>query len=137
MGSAAQRLRAWSAIADKQRVDHSETAEVVELIGSVENHTALLVDDFTISANTLVSAAEVLMERGASSVYAAVSHCLLNEAAVERLNDSPIEKLLITDSVEHQRVAIPPKVEVVSMAPLFGEAIRRIAQRESISVLFS
>lgn len=133
----ARRLKASSAIADKQRLDHSETAEVVELIGSVENQTALLVDDFTISANTLVSAAEVLIERGASSVYAAVSHCLLNEAAVDRLNRSPIQKVLITDSVEHQRVAIPPKVEVVSMAPLFGEAIRRIACRESISVLFS
>jgi ribose-phosphate pyrophosphokinase len=132
----ANRLGAGSAIADKRRVDHSETAEVVELIGSVAGQTALIVDDFTISANTLASAADVLVERGATAVYAAVTHCLLSEAAVSRLDASPIRKLFITDSVENQPVDIPAKVEVVSVANLFGEAIRRIANRESISVLF-
>jgi ribose-phosphate pyrophosphokinase len=133
----ANRLKASTAIADKRRVDHTETAEVVELIGSVAGQPALLVDDFTISANTLVAAAEVLADRGATAVYAAVTHCLLTQSAVDRLNDSPIERLLITNSVETQQVELPPKVEVVSVAGLFGEAIRRIAQRESISVLFA
>jgi ribose-phosphate pyrophosphokinase len=133
----ANRLEASTAIADKRRVDHTETAEVVELIGSVAGQTALLVDDFTISANTLVSAAEVLVDRGATAVYAAVTHCLLTPSAVDRLADSPIEQLLITDSVETQQVELPSKVEVVSVAGLFGEAIRRIAQRESVSVLFA
>ncbi len=132
----AGRLKASTAIADKRRIDHSETAEVIELIGSVAGQTALLVDDFTISANTLISAAEVLVDRGAKAVYAAVSHCLLSQTAIDRLNDSPIEKLLITNSVEPQQFDLPPKVEVVSVAGLFGEAIRRIARRESISVLF-
>ena len=133
----AGRLRASTAIADKQRLDHGEAAEVVELIGSVAARTALVVDDFTITAGTLVGAAEVLIDRGAKAVYAAVSHCLLTDAAIGRLNDSPIERLLVTDSVETDPGTLPPKVEVVSVAPLFGEAIRRIAQRESISVLFS
>ncbi len=133
----ANRLQAPTAIADKRRVDHTETAEVVELIGSVEGRTALIVDDFTVSAGTLVDAARVVMERGATSVYAAVSHGLLAGPATERLDASPIERLFITDSVETQPDPLSSKVEVVSVAGLFGEAIRRIAHRESISVLFT
>jgi ribose-phosphate pyrophosphokinase len=124
------------AIADKRRVDHSESAEIVELIGSVEGRTALIVDDFTISAGTLVDVARVLVERGALSVYAAVSHGLLAGPAIERLDSSPIERLFMTDSVETQPLGLSAKVEIVSVAGLFGEAIRRIARRESISVLF-
>lgn len=132
----ANRLRAPTAIADKRRVDHTERAEVVELIGSVEGRTALIVDDFTISAGTLVDAARVVTDRGATAVYAAVTHGLLAGAASARLDDSPIERLFITDSVETQPTELSPKVEVVSVAGLLGEAIRRIAKRESISVLF-
>jgi ribose-phosphate pyrophosphokinase len=133
----AHRLRAPTAIADKRRADHTETAEVVELIGSVAGKTALIVDDFTISAGTLVSVTEVLVDRGAKAVYAAVTHSLLTESAIGRLASSPIERLFVTNSVENQPVELPPMVEVVSVAGLFGEAIRRIAQRESISVLFT
>jgi ribose-phosphate pyrophosphokinase len=132
----ASRLQAPTAIADKRRADHSETAEIVELIGSVEGRRALIVDDFTISAGTLVDAARVLVDRGAQSVYAAVSHGLLAGEANSRIDDSPIELLFMTDSVETQPEPLSSKVEVVSVAALFGEAIRRIAHRESISVLF-
>ena len=132
----ADRLQAPTAIADKRRVDHSETAEIMELIGSVEGRTALIVDDFTITAGTLVDAARVLTERGAKSVYAAVSHGLLAGDANRRLDDSPIERLFMTDSVETQPTPPSSKVETVSVAPLFGEAIRRIFRRESISDLF-
>jgi ribose-phosphate pyrophosphokinase len=131
-----ERLAAPLAIADKRRVDHSETAEVVELIGSVEGCTALIVDDFTISGGTLADAARVLVERGASSVYAAVSHGLLAGDAMDRIDRSPIKTLFMTDSVETQPVTLSSKVEVVSVAGLLGEAIRRIANRESVSVLF-
>jgi ribose-phosphate pyrophosphokinase len=78
----------------------------------------------------------VVVERGATSVHAAVSHGLLAGAAIERLDASPIERLFMTDSVETQPVELSAKVEVVSVAGLFGEAIRRIARRESISLLF-
>jgi ribose-phosphate pyrophosphokinase len=132
-----ERLNAPLAIADKRRVDHSETAEVTELIGSVEGRTALIVDDFTISAGTLVDAARVLVERGADSVYAAVSHGLLAGPAVDRIDRSPIRCLFMTDSVETHPVELSPKVEVVSVAGLFGEAIRRIANKESVSDLFT
>jgi ribose-phosphate pyrophosphokinase len=132
----ARRLGAPLAIADKERADHSETAEVVDLIGEVDGRTALLVDDFTISAGTLVDAARVLKEKGAAQVYAAVSHGLLTARAIERLDASPIERLFMTDSVETQPVELSDRIEVVSIAGLMGEAIRRIARRESISILF-
>jgi ribose-phosphate pyrophosphokinase len=132
-----ERLRAPLAIADKRRVDHSESAEIMDLIGNVEGRTALIVDDFTISAGTLVDASRILLERGAASVYAVVSHGLLTESAVERLDASPIQRLFMTDSVETRPTSLSPKVELVSVAGLFGEAIRRIAHRESVSVLFT
>jgi ribose-phosphate pyrophosphokinase len=132
----ARRLGAPLAIADKERADHSENAKVVDLIGEVEGRTALIVDDFTISAGTLAEAARVLKVRGAASVYAAVSHGLLAGKAIERIDASPIERLFMTDSVETQPVALSDRIEVVSVAGLFGEAIRRISRRESISVLF-
>jgi ribose-phosphate pyrophosphokinase len=132
----ANRLGVPLAIADKRRDGHDERAEVAELIGDVEGRSALVVDDFTISAGTLVDAARVLIERGAASVHACVTHGLLAGDACRRLDDSPIERLFITDSVETQPVVLSDKVEVVSVAGLFGEAIRRIAHRESISILF-
>lgn len=132
----ADRLGAPLAIAEKRRIDHSETPEVTELIGDVEGRNTLIVDDFTISAGTLVEAARVLRNRGAVSVYAAVTHGLLTSRAIERLASSQIERLFITDTVETQPVALPANVEVVSVSGLFGEAIRRIANRESVSVLF-
>ena len=124
------------AIANKERKGHDERAEVLELIGSVEGKTALIVDDFTISAGTLAEAANVLMEKGASSVLAAITHGVFTEGSMERIEQSAIERLYVTDSIETQPVEFGDKVEVVSVAPLFGEAIRRIHERESISVLF-
>ena len=133
--SYATRLGSPLAIADKRRPDHSETAEVTELMGEVAGCTALIVDDFTISAGTLVDAARVLKDRGATTVIAAVSQALLNDASVERIDASPIERLYVTDAIPLQ-VAASPAIEVVPLAGLFGEAIRRISRRESISVLF-
>jgi ribose-phosphate pyrophosphokinase len=124
------------AVADKQRKAHDERAEILEIIGEVRGKTALIVDDFTISTGTLVNAAHMLIERGALAVYAAVSHGVFSEGSMERLEQSPIRNLLVTDSIETQPVVLSSKVQVVSVAPLFGEAIRRIHKRESISVLF-
>ncbi len=132
----ANRLHAPTAIADKRRVDHTESAEIVELIGSVEGRTALVVDDFAISAGTILDAARILTERGATKVYAAVSHALLTGPANERIDNSAIECVFTTDSVETQPAKLSEKVEVVSIAGLFAEAIRRIADRKSVSVLF-
>jgi ribose-phosphate pyrophosphokinase len=132
----AQRLQAPLAIADKVREGHGETPEVVEIIGDVADRDAIVVDDFTISAGTLVEAAEQLMARGARSVTAVVTHGVFAEGSMERLDGSPIERLIVTDSIETQPVELSQKVTVISVAPLFAEAIGRIHRRESISVLF-
>ena len=135
----ATRLGAPLAIADKRRVDHTETAEITELMGDVEGRTAVVVDDFTVSAGTLIDAARLLADRGATRVVAAVSQALVTDASARRLADSPIERLYVTDAVPiaaEAATAAGGRLEVVSVAGLFGEAIRRIARRESISVLF-
>jgi ribose-phosphate pyrophosphokinase len=124
------------AIADKERVAHDEKAEVLEIIGHVKGKTALIVDDFTISAGTLAEVAHELTKRGAQSVIAAVSHGVFSKGAMAKIAGSPISRLLVTDTVETQPEALCDKVTVVSIAPLLGEAIRRIHNRESVSVLF-
>ncbi len=124
------------AIADKERKRHDEKADVLEIIGDVKGKTAVLVDDFTISGGTLVNAADKLMEKGAKSVLALVSHGVFSRGTKEKIDKSSIQRLIITDSVETQPEVLSKKVEVVSVAPLFAEAIRRIHNRESISTLF-
>jgi ribose-phosphate pyrophosphokinase len=132
----ATRLGAPLAIADKERVDHSEAARVIDLIGEVEGRDAVIVDDFTITAGTLVEVAEAVIDRGARSVRAAVTHGVFTGKSMHRLDASPISRLYVTDTVENQPVTLSDKVETVSVAPLFAEAIGRIHRRESISVLF-
>jgi ribose-phosphate pyrophosphokinase len=123
-------------IGDKERSGHDEKAEVLEIIGDVEGKTALVVDDFTISGGTLIDIATKLKERGARDILVAISHGIFSEGSMEKIEASPISKLIVTDSVETQPVAFINKIETVSVATLFGEAIRRIHNRESISVLF-
>jgi ribose-phosphate pyrophosphokinase len=129
-------LGAPIAIAYKERIDHDENAIITQIIGNVENKTAVVVDDFTTSGGTLASVAFTLKENGAKEIYAAVTHGVITEKALERINRSPLKRLIITDTVENQPVPLEGKIEVVSVAPIFGEAIRRIHNRESISEMF-
>jgi ribose-phosphate pyrophosphokinase len=124
------------AIGDKERKRHDERAEVLEIIGDVKGKTAFIVDDFIISAGTLVEASKRLLEQGAAAVYAAVTHAAFTPGSMEKIDASPIQQVLVTDSIETQPVEFCEKIEVVSVAPLFGEAIRRIHNKESVSVLF-
>ena len=124
------------AIGNKTRRDHSEQAEVLEVIGDVRGKNVLIVDDFTISGGTLISMAAVLKSRGANDIYAAVSHGVLSAGTVERIAVSQIKKLLITDTVEPIPHPLPPNVQVVSVARLFAEAIQSIHDRTSVSSLF-
>jgi ribose-phosphate pyrophosphokinase len=132
----AARLNAPLAIADKQRLDHTGGMAVHDLIGEVEDRACLIVDDFTISGGTLAKVAAKLIDRGAASVDAAVTHGVCTQKCMDRLEKSPIHHLLITDTIETQPVTFCSKVQVVSVAGLFAEAIRRIHTRQSISVLF-
>lgn len=125
------------AIADKERIAHDEKATILQVIGDVRGKTAVIVDDFTISGGTLADVAVKLIEQGAREVYAFVTHGVLTQGSVERIDQSPIKQLLITDTVENQPVEFSDKIEVVSVASLFAEAIKRIHNRESISEMFS
>jgi ribose-phosphate pyrophosphokinase len=125
------------AIGNKERRGHTEDANVLEIIGDVKGKAALVVDDFTITAGTLVTCADKLVERGATRVVAAVTHGVFSPGSMERIDASPIERLFVTDTIETAPVRLSKKVEVVSVASLFGEAIRRIHTRQSISVLFA
>ncbi|MBE3561925.1 MAG: ribose-phosphate diphosphokinase, partial [Ktedonobacteraceae bacterium] len=133
----ASRLDVSIAIADKERVGHEERASVLRIIGDVRGKSAVIVDDFTLTAGTLASVAQRLIEEGAREVYAAVTHGVLAPGSVELIDASPLKKLFITDTVEHQPVRFSDKIEVVSVASLFAEAIKRIHNRESISEMFS
>lgn len=132
----ARYLKLPVAIGDKEREDHSENAKIIEIVGEVEGKNALIVDDFSISGGTLVDLANELKARGAKKIIACLSHILLNDKGVKKLEDSPIEMLISTDSVYNPYIAHSNKIKIVSVAPLFAETIKRIHNRESVSPLF-
>lgn len=129
-------LKTSLVIADKERTEHNEKAEILGIIGNVTGKTTLVVDDFTISGGTLCSVATQLIAHGARSVHVALTHGVFARGAMARIAESPIESVTITDSVETQPDPLTEKIQEASVAPLLGEAIRRIHDRESISVLF-
>jgi ribose-phosphate pyrophosphokinase len=123
-------------IGNKQRKDHTENAQVLEVIGSVDGCNVLMVDDFTITGGSLVTMAEVLKRRGARDIYAAVSHGVFSKGAVERIEKSEIRRLFITDTIEPSLEPPGMRIETISVAPLFAQAIRSIHDRTSVSMLF-
>ncbi|MDR0533982.1 MAG: ribose-phosphate pyrophosphokinase [Verrucomicrobiales bacterium] len=130
-----QVLNAGIAIVAKRRISATET-EAINIVGEVEGRDILLVDDMTETAGTLTSAAKILTANGAKSIYAAVSHAILNEKAEERLKNSPIQELITTNSTPVQQIE-GVKITVLSVAELLGEAIKRIHYGESVSSLFN
>jgi ribose-phosphate pyrophosphokinase len=122
------------AIVAKKRKSAMEV-EMLNVVGEVKGHDVLLVDDLTETAGTLTRAAEVLKQKGAKKVYAAVSHAVLNPSAVDRLKKSDLEELVGTDTVPHTKVT-GFKMTTLTVAPLLGEAIQRIHNSESVSSLF-
>lgn len=123
-------------IGNKQRTDHTETAKVLEVIGDVQGKNVLMTDDFTISGGSLIAMAELLKQRGAKDVYAAVSHGVLSHGAAGRIGSSVIKRLYITDTIENHVDPLPANLSVISVAPLFARAIRSIHDRTSVSMLF-
>lgn len=129
-------LGAPVAIADKMRAAHDEQAEALEVVGDVEGKNALIVDDFSISGGTLVSLARLLKQRGAQRIIVGLSHILMREEAVRKIEESDIELLISTDSVDNPYVKASSKIRIISAAPLFAEAVARISRKDSISELF-
>jgi ribose-phosphate pyrophosphokinase len=123
-------------IGNKTRRDHTETAEVLEVIGQVDGKNVVIVDDFTITGGSLISMANLLKDRGARDIYAAVSHGVLSKGAGPRIGESIIKRMFMTDTIETAFDPLPSNIEIVSVAPLFATAIRSIHDRTSVSMLF-
>lgn len=132
----AKRLDAELAIIDKRR-ERAGVSEVMNIIGEVKDRRCILVDDIVDSAGTLCNAAVALMDAGASGVTGYVTHGVFSGKAVERLEASPIESMVVTDSIcATDAVRNSSTIRQISIAPLIGEAVRRIAKGKSVSSLF-
>ena len=132
----AKRLDADLAIIDKRR-ERAGQSEVMNIIGDVGGRRCILVDDIVDSAGTLCNASVALMEAGASSVCAYVTHGVLSGGAVARVSSSPIERLVITDSIAAtEAVRLSHNIRQLTIAPLIAEAMRRISEERSVSSLF-
>jgi len=132
----AKRLGVNMAIIDKRR-PKANVAEVMNIIGDIKGMDCILMDDMIDTAGTLTQAAAALKENGANRILAAATHPVLSGPAVERIKNSSIDEVLVTDTIALQANARGvDKLTVLSMAPLLGEAIRRISDEESVSSLF-
>lgn len=124
------------AIGDKDRSGHDEQPEMLDIIGNVEGKNALIVDDMVLSGGTLIELANELKRRGTQRILACVTHLLCKGDGLQRIFDSPIELLIGTDTVENPWAQESDRVQTVSVAPLFSEAIQRIHTSQSVSELF-
>lgn len=131
-----KRLNASLAIIDKRR-ERANVSKVMHVIGNVKNKTAILLDDMIDTGGTIVQAAQALMDEGAKDVYACCTHPVLSGTAVQKIKDSPIKEMVVTNTIplsEEARKA--EKIKVLDVSPILGEAIKRIHGDESVSSLF-
>ncbi|MGC9323747.1 MAG: ribose-phosphate pyrophosphokinase [Desulfomonilia bacterium] len=132
----AKPLKADLAIIDKKR-ERANESNVMHIIGDVKNKVCLIVDDIVDTAGTLANGAQALVEAGAQRVLACCAHPVLSGPAISRINESPIQELVVTDSISLRSEALScEKITVLSVAPLFAEAIKRTYSESSISELF-
>ena len=132
----AKRFDAPLAIVDKRR-ERAGESEVMNIIGDVEGHSCILVDDIVDSGGTLCNAAEALLAQGATDVSAYITHGVLSGGAVARITSSRLKELVVTDSIQAtEAVRVSANIRVLSIAPLIGEAVGRTAREESVSSLF-
>lgn len=131
----AKKFHAGLAIVDKRRVT-PESTEVMHILGEVEGKNVIMVDDIIATGSSLCEAARALKKSGAKKIYAAVSHGVLSANAIEKINRSDIDSLMITDSIPLPKSKKSKKIKIISVGKLFAEAIKRIHFEKSISVLF-
>ncbi len=131
----AKRFNVGLAIVDKRRTS-PESTEALHFLGEVKDKNVIMVDDMIATGSSLVEAAKGLKKEGAKKIFAVISHGLLTNNAVDKINKSEIDNLVITDSIPLPEEKKSDKIEVVSVGDLFAEAIRRIHFEKSISVLF-
>jgi ribose-phosphate pyrophosphokinase len=133
----ASRLGGDLAIVHKRRVSGREV-EAQQIIGEVEGRNVLMCDDIIATAGTMCSAAELVKQRGAEAVYIGGTHGVFVPPALERLSSAPVEEVVVTDTIPlDAETAASPHIKVLSVAPMLGEAIKRIHRNESVSSLFN
>ncbi len=133
----ANRIEAPLAIVDKRR-PKANVSEVMNVIGEVQGKRALVFDDLVDTAGTLVKAAQAIKDKGAVSVSACCTHAILSGPAIRRIEDSVLDQVIVSDSIPlRPEGQACKKIQVVSFAPLIGEAIKRIHHEESVSILFT
>ncbi|CQR47484.1 Ribose-phosphate pyrophosphokinase [Paraliobacillus sp. PM-2] len=131
----ADRLKAPIAIIDKRR-PRPNVAEVMNIVGNIEGKTAILIDDIIDTAGTITLGANALIKNGAKEVYACCTHPVLSGPAMDRIGNSPIKELVITNTIPLPEEKQTEKVRTLSVAPLISEAIIRVHEQQSVSVLF-
>ena len=133
----ATKIKADLAIIDKRRPAPGKS-EVMNIIGNVKNKTCIIVDDIIDSGGTIVNAAKALKDNGATDVYVFITHAVLSNDATEKIKKSKIKKLIITDTIDNsKKIKNNSKIEVLSIASLMAEAIKRISNSTSVSDLFN
>ena len=131
----AERLKAPIAIIDKRR-PKANVAEVMNIVGSVEGKTAILIDDIIDTAGTITLAADAIVEAGAKEVYASCTHPVLSGPAMERIDHSSIKELVVLNTIDLTGRPCSSKIKQMSVAHLLGEAIMRVHEHKSVSTLF-
>ena len=131
----AKRFEAPLAIVDKRRISEEDT-EAMNILGEIKGKNLIIVDDLVATASSLVEAAAALKKQGGKEIYAAITHPILSGPAIKRINDSVIKKLFVTNTIPVENGKKHKKIEVLSIAPLLAEAIKRIHNEESVSCLF-
>ena len=131
----AKRFSAGLAIVDKRR-NSPDSTEVMHILGEVEGKNVILVDDMVTTGSSLVEAAKAIKRAKAKKIFAAITHGVLSGNAIENINNSVIDSLIITDSIPLDKAKMSDKIKVISVSGLFAEAIKRIRFEKSISVLF-
>jgi ribose-phosphate pyrophosphokinase len=132
----ADRLDVPLAIVEKRRIGNEQRAEAVNIIGEVKDRNALIVDDEVDTGSTLVATVDLLRQHGTVDTYACCTHPVLSGPAIQRIEQSPIKELVVTDTIPLPVEKRLPKITVLSLAPLLGEAIRRIHTGHSVGELF-
>lgn len=131
----AKKFKAGLAVVDKRRINDKE-AEVMNILGEVKGKNVCLIDDLVATAGTLAEAVAALKNAGAKRVFAAATHPILSGPAIERIENSELEELIVTDTIPIPKEKLIPKIKVLSVGPLLGQAIERIHYEKSISTLF-
>jgi ribose-phosphate pyrophosphokinase len=135
--SFAEKLDSPLAIVEKRRTGNDDAAELKNVIGEVEGKTAVIIDDEINTGGSLIETVNALISEGARDVYSCATHGIFSGAAIDRINASALKEVIVTDTIPLPENAQSDRITVLSVAPLFGEAIRRIHRGESVGALFS